>query len=354
MNPFVFSCGPRQAALSTRARGGVKSHATIDMHCHVHIHEADELLKDWLAPQNEPMLRFASALTRATNREQMLSLRPKLTSVSARLEDMDRLGIDIQVISPSPFQFCYWAPPEAGLAAARVVNDAIAAIVASSPDRFVGLGTVPLQAPDLAVAELDRLIKDLGMRGVEIAGSVGDHELSHERYRPFFSRAQELDALLFMHPNGYTEGGRLADHYLINIVGNPLEATVALSHLIFDGVLEDLPSLKLCVAHGGGFLPAYAGRMDHAHRVRPDCRRRIHAIPSSYLKRLYFDTVVFNPTQLEVLIREYGADHVVLGSDYPYDMAESDPVGFVRGLKSLTDAEVGAVLGGNAARLLNL
>jgi aminocarboxymuconate-semialdehyde decarboxylase len=284
----------------------------------------------------------------------MCAVHSKLTSVQSRLKDMDRLGIDIQALSPSPFQFYYWAEPELGLAAARLVNDGVAELVAQSPGRFVGLGTVPLQAPELAVLELDRLVRTLGLRGVEIATSVQGEELSGPRLRPFFAKAEELGILIFLHPNGFSDGRRLADHYFINIIGNPLDATIAVSHLIFSGALDAMPGLKLCIAHGGGFLPAYSGRMDHAHAARPDCRRCIQMPPSSYLKRLYFDTVVFTVAQLEYLIKEYGAEHIVLGTDYPYDMAEPDPVGLVDRVEELPAKARAAILGGNAARLLGL
>jgi aminocarboxymuconate-semialdehyde decarboxylase len=325
----------------------------IDLHCHVHVSAADEVLKGALQPQAEPMLAFASSATRETNQAQMRSLHSKLTTVAERLRDMDRLGVDIQALSPSPFQFCYWADPERGNESARRVNDGIAAMVAAAPERFVGLGTLPMQAPSLAVAELERLV-GLGFRGVEIATSVEGEELSEPRFLPLFAKAEELGMLLFLHPNGFSDGRRLADHYLINIIGNPLDATIAVSHLIFDGVLHQLPRLKICVAHGGGYLPAYTGRMDHAHAVRADCRRCIQASPTSYLRRLYFDTVVFDPTQLEFMVRRYGADHIVLGTDYPYDMGEPDAVALLERVAGLGDAEKAAILGGNAARLLGL
>jgi aminocarboxymuconate-semialdehyde decarboxylase len=352
----LFRCGPGKSFPPSRA-GIIGPHHTgqlvIDLHCHVHVSAADEVLKESFQPQAEPMIAYASAATRETNQAQMRSLHLKLTTAAERLRDMDRLGIDVQALSPSPFQFFYWADPDRGNAAARLVNDGIAAMVAAAPERFVGLGTLPMQAPNLAVTELERLA-GLGFRGVEIATNVQGEELSAPRFRPFFAKAEELGMLLFLHPNGFSEGRRLADHYFINIIGNPLDATIAVSHLIFDGVLDELPGLKICVAHGGGYLPAYAGRMDHAYTVRADCRRCIQAPPTSYLRRLYFDTVVFDPAQLEFLVRQYGADHITLGTDYPYDMGEPDPVGLLERVAGLGDAERAAILGGNAARLLGL
>jgi len=159
---------------------------------------------------------------------------------------------------------------------------------------------------------------------------------------------------VFLHPNGFPDGRRLSHHYFMNVIGNPLDSTVAVSHLIFDGVLDAHPRLKMLVAHGGGFLAAYAGRMDHAYRVRPDCRGRIPRRPTSYLKRLYFDTLVFTADQLEYLVKRYGSKHLLLGTDYPFDMGMDDPVGFVETARRLTRVERAEILGRNAVRLLRI
>lgn len=267
---------------------------------------------------------------------------------------MDGMAIDIQALSPAPLQYYYALEPDLGRTSARIINDHIAEIVDAHPDRFVGLGTVPMQEPDLAVEELDRAMSELGMRGVEICTSVVGEELSNDRFRKFFAKAEDLDALIFMHPNGFSDGARLSDHYFTNIIGNPLDTTVAVSHLIFGGVLDAYPNLKICVAHGGGYLPAYSGRIDHAHANREDCRRRIKEKPSSYLRKLYFDTVVFTEHQLEYLVSLYGSDHIVLGTDYPFDMGMDDPVGFVDGADALTASDKAAIVGGNAAQLLGI
>lgn len=349
---MFYSCNPASAG-ATRLRAGVGAKtATIDIHCHVLTPEAAALVKDVFDPAREAMLTFANEATRAVNRKQEETIRSQLTSVETRLRDMDRDGIDIQAISPSP-QYYYWAEPELGREAARLVNNRIAEIVASHPDRFVGMGTVPLQAPALAVAELERIVKELGLRGVEIGTNVAGSELSEERFRPFFAKAQELGVLIFMHPAGFTHAQRLADHYFINVIGNPLDTTVAVSHLIFGGMLDAYPKLKICLAHGGGYAAAYSGRFDHAYRARSDCRRLIKRPPTSYLKKLYFDTIVFTHHQLEYLTSLYGSDHIILGTDYPYDMALPDAVEFVTSAK-LSQADKAAILGGNAARLLQI
>jgi aminocarboxymuconate-semialdehyde decarboxylase len=236
------------------------------------------------------------------------------------------------------------------------VNDGIAGIVAKWPDRFVGIGTVPLQDADLAVKELDRAVKALGLRGVEINTHVNGRNLTDPALglEKFFARVQELGVVLFIHPNGFTDAQRLTDHYFNNVIGNPMETTIAVSHLIFDGVMQRNPKLKVVLAHGGGYLAHYWARMDHAHRARPDCRRVIKRPPSSYLSKFFFDTITFDPDMLRHLVDKYGADHVLLGTDYPYDMGEEDPVGLIESVKRLPRAEKDLIMGGNAAKLLKI
>ena len=352
---MLYSCSPA-GATTGRASGSSKKSKrfAVDLHCHVYTPAAEKIVADAAEAAPEDLFTFINDATREVNRRMMDKIADKLVSVDARLADMDAMGIDVQAISPAPPQFHYGVDPDVARSATRTINDGIAEIVHNYPDRFVGLGTVPLQAPELAVAELERMVGELGLRGVEIGTNVAGAELADERFRKFFAKAEALDIMIFMHPHGFTEGQRLTDHYFINIIGNPLDSTVAVSHLIFGGVLDAYPKLKICVAHGGGFLPAYAGRMDHAHQAREDCRRCIQDPPTSYLKKLYFDSLVFTHDQLEYLVRQYGSDHVVLGTDYPYDMGMVDPVGFIDGAGALTAADKKALIGGNAARLLKL
>ena len=354
---MLYTCAPARSGAATikaKRRGGAAPGITVDIHCHVLTPAAEDLVRPVYKPETDPLHLFANEATREVNRQQGQSIRAKITSVEARLKAMDKLGIDMQAISPAPGQYYYWTDPEMGLAAARLCNDNIASIVAAHPDRFVGMGTVPLQSPEFAVAELERMVTGLDLRGVEICTDVAGEELSSPRFRPFFAKAEELGVVVFMHPSGYTDGSRLADHYFINVIGNPLASTVAVSHLIFGGVLEAYPRLKIVVAHGGGFLPAYSGRMDHAHRTRSDLRREIQKRPTGYLKKLYFDTIVFTDHQLEYLVQQWGADHLLLGSDYPYDMATPDPVGHVLSARRIARADKVKILGGNAVRLLGL
>ncbi|HSG64221.1 MAG TPA: amidohydrolase family protein, partial [Gammaproteobacteria bacterium] len=324
------------------------------LHCHVFVPEAAALVGAAFDMEMDDLFRFANQATREVNAKQAVTINEQLVSVERRIADMDAMNVDVQAISPAPLQYYYCLEPELGRDAARMINDRIAAIAAEHPERIVGLANVPMQSPEFAVAELERAVRDLGLRGVEISTNVAGKELSEQRFRKFFARAEELGIVVFLHPSGFSDGRRLMDHYFTNVIGNPLDSTIAVSHLIFGGVLDAYPKLKVVVAHGGGYLAAYSGRIDHAHGARPDCRRCIQEPPTTYLKRLYFDTVVFTEHQLEYLARLYGSDHIVLGTDYPYDMGMYDPVGFVEAAAELTDADKDAIVGGNAARLLGI
>ena len=355
---MLFKCRPEGLPVPGRFPGPAHARGkwfTIDIHCHLLSENAEEMVADaGLTMDWQPRHQFANELTREVNREQARRTRVQFTSVEKRLDDMNLMGIDIQAITPSPAQTFYSVPADLGIETARVINDNIADICGKHPERFVGLGTVPLQAPELAVAELDRLHKSLGLRGIEIATNVAGADLSEPRFRPIFQRAEELGLVLFMHPTGFPEASRFRDHYFTNIVGNPLDTTVAVHHLIFGGVLQDCPNLKLVLSHGGGFLPAYSGRIDHAASARPDTCTCLRHMPTTYLKRLYFDTIVYTHHQLHYLVENYGADHVLMGTDYPADMGEVDPIGFIENADRLEDSERAAILGRNAARLLNL
>jgi aminocarboxymuconate-semialdehyde decarboxylase len=351
---MLFTC-PANAARGGRARASAVGQrpACIDIHCHVHHPAADEMVRHLLTPDREPSARFSNELSRVTNRKQMENVWTCLTSVEQRLRDMDKMGVNVQAISPSPFHFMYWLEPEMARKMSRSVNEHLAGIVAAHPDRFVALAHVPLQAPDLAAEELRYCVTKLGFRGAEIGTNVVGAEVSRGRDE-FWKTAQELDVVLFMHPNGFTQGDRLGDHYFTNVIGNPLDTTVALGHLVFDGVLERFPKLKLVAAHGGGYIAHYPARMDHVWGARADARTVLKNAPRRSLARVYFDTIVFDRTQLRHLVTLWGADHVLAGTDYPYDMGMYDPRGFVGGAGFLTAADKAKILGGNAAQLLKI
>jgi len=328
----------------------------VDIHCHYLNRDAAAKLAHLNPSQYEPSVKFASQLTREVNVKQMHDRAPKLSTIEVRIADMDRMGIDIQAVCPAPQQTYYWTEPGLGLEVSRMINDRLAQIVATWPDRFVALGTVPLQNVELAVAELERCVKQLGLRGVEINPNVAGRELTDPSLNldRFFAKARELDIVIFMHPIGFTQGDRLMDHYLNNLIGNPLDTTVGTSHLIFGGVIERHPGLKIVLPHAGGFLGHYWARMDHGWRARPDCRTVIKKPPTSYLKKFFFDTITFDPEMLRNLIDKFGAAQVLLGTDYPFDMGEEDPVGLINSVPRLPSAEREKIMGSNAARLLKI
>ncbi|MEU8986973.1 amidohydrolase family protein [Streptomyces sp. NPDC048558] len=326
---------------------------TIDVHAHLLLPEVEE------AVAGHPGLAQARDLDARRNGPAALAVSgpmvgarvPKLTDVAVRLAAMDAQGVDVQLVSPSPSHYHYWAEPRLAEKVCRLANEGTAAHCAKAPDRLHGLGLVPLQHPDLAVESLDHALEQ-GLKGVEISSHAPGHELSDPAYGPFWSRAEETGALVFLHPFGCTLDERLDQWYLSNTVGQPTENAVAFSHLIFSGVLDRHPGLKLIAAHGGGYLPTHIGRSDHAWRARTDaqsCARE----PSSYLRQLYFDSLVHDSHVLRELLRAAGPGQVLLGSDFPFDMGTDDPLGALRAA-GLPDAEFHSVRGANAAALLDL
>jgi aminocarboxymuconate-semialdehyde decarboxylase len=353
---MMYSCAPSSGGATTRVVKKRGKSLRVDIHCHYMNTEVAAKVAHLNPAQHEPMAVYSNAATREVNAKQAKERGPKLTDIALRLKDMDRMGIDIQAVSPAPHQTYYWTDPGMGAELSRAVNERLAEVVAQHPDRFVALGTVPLQDSSLAIAELEHCVRKLGMPGVEINPSVKgmdltDAKLSLDR---FFAAVQALDVIIFMHPIGFTHGERLVDHYFNNVIGNPLETTVATSHLIFDGVMERHPKLKVVLPHGGGYLAHYWARMDHAWKARPDCRTVIKKKPSSYLEKFYFDTITFERGMLLHLIERFGADHVLLGTDYPYDMGMEHPVDFIGGAPGLSVKAKDEIMGGNAARLLKI
>jgi len=353
---MMYSCAPASRGSTVVAKKRTGKSVRIDLHCHYANPEVAARVADRNPGQYDPNVKFANALTRETNAKQMKDRAPKLSSIEVRLKDMDRMGIDIQAVSPAPQQTYYWTDPGEGQQLARMVNNRLAEMVSKWPERFVALGSVPLQDASLAVSELEHAVKTLGLRGVEINPSVNGMDLTDPRLslEKFFAKAQELDVVIFMHPIGFTHGERLMNHYFNNVIGNPLETTVAASHLIFDGVMERYPKLKVVLPHAGGYLAHYWARMDHAWKARPDCHTVIKKKPTSYLEKFYFDTITFDRTMLKNLVERYGADHVVLGTDYPYDMGMEHPVDFIGGATGISAADKSKIMGGNAARLLGI
>jgi aminocarboxymuconate-semialdehyde decarboxylase len=331
-------------------------HLVVDIHCHYLNPEVNAKTAHLNAPSYDPTVIYANDITNQTNILQMKTRAPKLMGIEERLQDMDKMGVDIQAVAPAPYHYFYFTDPELGASLARDVNHGIANVVASHPDRFVGLGSVPLQNPKMAVKELEYCVKKLGLKGVEICTNVNGKNLTDPSLglEKFFAKANELGIVVFMHPLGFTQGERLSNHYFNNVIGNPLETTIAVSHLIFDGVIARYPKIKFLAAHGGGFLAHYWARMDHAWGARKDCRTVIKKKPSSYLEKIYFDTITHDPEMLGNLVNRFGANHVMLGTDYPYDMADDHPLKTIRAVKGLSTSDRQLIEGGNAVKLMKI
>jgi aminocarboxymuconate-semialdehyde decarboxylase len=318
----------------------------IDFHAHIVVPEV-------LAFSYENSM-FAKAVAERGHGGQAASLQDEfqkpMLDLDLRLRDMDAMGVDMQVISPSILQQCtYFAAPEEALTMERLGNERVAEVVAQKPDRLVGLGSVPMQDAEIAAGELDRCMTELGLKGVIISSNINGKELGDEALRPFWAKAEALGATIFIHPAGSPDP-RLRKHRQVITLGQPLEEAFAMSSLVYDGVMDAYPKLKIVMAHGGGFLPFYAGRHDNDYRQG----RGGHGLKgelSTYLPKFYVDTVLFNPDMLEFLLTKIPASHILCASDYPF--AEKRPVDFVRNAKiSAKDQE--AILGANTAKLLGL
>ena len=346
---------PKRAAQKTvrNAKGQSK---VVDIHCHYLNPVVAQKTAHLNAAAHDYSIIYANELTRQTNVKQMRDRHPKLIGIEERIKDMDKMGVDIQAVAPAPFQYFYFTEADQGASIAREVNEGIADLVAKHPDRFVGLGSVPLQNAELALRELEYAVKKLGLRGVEINTNVNGLNLTDPKLglEKFFAKANELGIVVFLHPVGFSQADRLTNHYFNNVIGNPMDTTIAVSHLIYDGVVARHPKIKFIAAHGGGYLAHYWARMDHAWKARPDGRTVIKKKPSSYLEKFYFDTITFDPDMLRHLIDRYGADHVLLGTDYPYDMGENDPRGLVASVKRLPAEQRRLIEGGNAMKLLKI
>ncbi len=327
----------------------------VDVHAHVLLPGLQALAADrdpaGFAAAGELDLRRQGGESSAVSGAMIRERFPRLTVLARRLADMDATGVDVQVVSPSPSHYYPWAQAALASDIARAANAAVAALVAEASERLVGLGLVPLQHPDACPDLLDDAL-DRGLAGVEISSFAPGVELSDERLDPFWARAAGRGAVLFLHPFGCSLDERLDRYYLSNTVGQPTENAIALSHIIFGGVLDRFPGLKIVAAHGGGYLPTAIGRSDHAWRTRPDSHSCAD-LPSSYLSRIWFDSLTHSPGGLRALVAAAGSDRVVVGSDYPFDMGAEDPVDRVRDA-GLDDDTVQAILSGNVADLFGI
>ncbi len=262
----------------------------------------------------------------------------EISSVEFILEEMDRAGIERRVLSPPPFTFRYWAEPEVGVQLCRRLNESLAEVVAAHPDRLVGLCTVPMQDTASAIAELERATGELGLSGVEAGTIVRDGNLSDERLFDFFAAVADAGLPVLIHPD-FVPNPRLRNYYLINLVGMPVETATAMANIVFSGMLERLPGLRLCFSHGGGVAPYLFGRWEKGWQVRPECRADISRAPSEYVRLSYHDTITHSPLALSFLVRLAGANRVLLGTDHPFDVQDIDPRAMVAAAPGLSDEE---------------
>lgn len=267
-----------------------------------------------------------------------------------RFRDMAAAGVDMQVVSNTPQTFLYSQEPEVTAATARLQNDQIVRLIAAHPDRFMGIATLPMQAPELAAAELARAM-GAGLRGAHIGSNINGRNLDDPSLEPVWAKAAELGAFILIHPVGVAGAERLKSYYLANLIGNPVDTTIAAASLVFGGVLERHPNLKICLSHGGGFVPYQGARWVHGWEVRGEPKVNLKVSPAASLRRFYYDTILHAAAPLEFLVGAAGASHVLLGSDYPFDMGTLECARQVRAL-SIPDADRATILGEGAAALL--
>jgi len=312
---------------------------TVDVHAHCAVPKANALMSRGPAvtPANPGLLGIEGQ------------------SLSDRLADMDGKGIDVSVLSINPNW--YDVPRDLAMQVVAVQNEALAEFCAAHADRFAAFASVALQFPDLAAEQLEQGVKKFGLRGAAIGGSVAGQELSDPKFHPFWAKAEELGVVVFIHPQPTADlTPRLRGNGLLtNVIWNPLETTIALSHLIFEGTLDEFPKLRILAAHGGGFLPSYMNRSDHGCVTFPaQCKPGVPKHhPTEYVKRMYYDSLVFTPEALRHLVAEVGASQIMIGTDYPYPWV-TEPIEHVLGTPGLSDAQREAILGGTASTMLRL
>lgn len=325
----------------------------VDVHSHVLPKEIMEAIRQ---RPHDYLMRVEGAGEKETfirDDKHSTPVHAEFHDADAKVEGMDRRGIDISVISVTPVVFFYWLSAEAGLAAARIMNDGIARMAAAHPDRLRGMATLPMQDPDAAITELERVVKEHGFRSIELGCRVQGQLLAEPRFRPVLKRAQELGVFIFTHPN--VAGVLPADlgcYYLGNLAGLPFDTALMAAHLMFSGALDELPDLKIILAHGGGHLPYQIGRLAHGYKVRIEARANTAHSPLELLRRFYFDALTHDVDALRFLIGKAGADRVMLGTDDPFDMAEDDPLAMINAVPGLTGGQRDRILGLNALELM--
>jgi aminocarboxymuconate-semialdehyde decarboxylase len=271
-----------------------------------------------------------------------------------RIQECDSTSVDVQVLSTIPVLFSYWAKDDEGLMLSKFLNDHIAGVVRDKPNRFIGLGTIPLQNPDMAITEMDRIVNELKFPGIEIGSNVNGENLSDKKFHPIFEHAEKIGCSIFVHPWEMMGQAEMQKYWLPWLVGMPAETSRAICSLIFGGVLEKYPNLKIVFAHGGGAFPFTAGRADHGFNVRPDlCAVDNSVLPSSYMKNFYVDSLVHNENAMNFLIQTMGAERIAMGSDYPFPLGEHHPGKLIESME-LSDANKQRLLAGTALEWLGL
>jgi aminocarboxymuconate-semialdehyde decarboxylase len=324
----------------------------IDVHAHVIVPEVYAAAAAYNIFSEMPADPRVTEAMRAQIRERAGLVVARMSDLDERIGRMDAMGVDIQVLSASlVHQGLEWADAKESLQLARLTNEWIARAVAAHPARLIGLGTLPLHVPALAVDELERCRRELGLAGVAISTTAGGLELGEEALRPFWAKAEELGGVVYIHPGGNRDR-RFKRYHLWNSVGQAFEEAMAISSLMYDGVLERFPGLRICVSHGGGYMPFYMGRIDRNYAEKPSTRVNMTRPPIDYLRMLYFDSCVYERAVLQHLVDKVGAERVLLGSDYP--VGETRPVELVTGIDTLSAAQKEQIVRGNATRWLGI
>jgi aminocarboxymuconate-semialdehyde decarboxylase len=329
---------------------------SIDVHAHLTpqcFWQATEKGGDWHTLRREKDER-GQEVAIVGGRRQVLPPRAKWTP-EERLADMDSLGVDVHVVSPYVGFYNYQLDTKLATATARATNDEIASMTRAWPTRFAGLGTLPMQDVKASIDELERCVTQLGLKGAEINDHVNGRTLDEPEFRPFWKAADQLGALVFFHQGGETlVSPRTQRYHLPNTVGNLVDRAVTFATLVSGGVMDECPNLKIVLGHGGGYTCYGIGRMDRGWQVRSEARANIQQPPSTYLRRFYYDCIVYTESALRFLIDTVGADRVVFGTDWPYDMALDWPVSWILAMESLTQEEKDAIFWRNLERLLNI
>jgi aminocarboxymuconate-semialdehyde decarboxylase len=328
-------------------------HRTIDAHAHI-------LAEDTMALMRKEAPKIGPRMERIDDDFAVLEVagsryRPFPRGgwdMQRRFSDMDAAGIDMQLVSNTPQTFLYNQDASLTATLAALQNDQIAKAVAAHPKRLMGLATLPMQAPALAAEELRRAVRSLGLKGAQIGSNVNGRNLDDPQLEPLWAAANELSAFVMVHPTQVAGADRLGSYYLTNLIGNPLDTTIAAACLVFAGVIERYAGIKFLMVHGGGFVPYQAGRFRHGWHVRGEPRITLAAPPDVSLARLYFDTIVHDQSVLQFLVSSAGASRVLLGSDYPFDMGTLDGASQVRALP-LSEPDKATILGGAVQTLLD-